>query len=163
MSNENQEAQNEFEAAAAARNAEIADAVSEYDNSRRPLVAGARYAFMAIVVVAVLSLLVWGGRNGMPGVWGVVLGTVIGGTFLFITIGLAYITAGKPPSVTAAVVLGGWLIKIAVLVLILVLIRDMDFYYNIAFFITIVLVTLVSLAAEAWGIAQENLTYVNPT
>jgi len=58
-------------------------------------------------VITVLSLLVWGGKNGMPGVWGVLLGAGISGTFVLLTVLGILFTARTSPSVTLAVVLGG--------------------------------------------------------
>lgn len=159
MSNENQEAQNEFEAAAAARNAEIADAVSKYDDSRRPLASAAKYGAMALAAMTVLSLAIWGGAKGMPGVWSVLLGALIGGGFVLLTVATVYMTAKTTPQMTGAIVLGGWILKVVVLIVILLIIRDLTFYDPVALFVTVVLALVVTLGAEVWGMAQENLTY----
>lgn len=113
-------------------------------------------------MITVLSLLVWGGKNGMPGVWGVLLGAGISGTFVLLTVLGILFTARTSPSVTLAVVLGGWLLKIVVLIGVLVVIRNLEFYDNMTFFVTVVLTLMVTLGAEVWGMSQSNLTYVQP-
>lgn len=136
--------------------------VSKYDDSRRPLLAAARSGVIALAVITVLSLLVWGGKYGMSGVWGVLLGAAISGGFVLITVLGVLFTARTTPSTTLAVVLGGWLLKIVVLIGILVVIRDLEFYHHLTFFVTVVLTLLVTLGAEVWGMSQSNLTYVQP-
>lgn len=135
---------------------------SKYDDSRRPLLAAARSCAIALAVITVLSLLVWGGKNGMPGVWGVLLGAGISGSFVLLTVLGILFTARTSPSVTLAVVLGGWLLKIVVLIGVLVVIRNLEFYDNMTFFVTVVLTLMVTLGAEVWGMSQSNLTYVQP-
>lgn len=133
---------------------------SKYDDPRIPLLAAARSGTIALGVLTVISLLVWGGKDGMPGVWGVVLGVAIGGGFVLLTVLSVLITAKSTPTMTGAVVMFGWLAKIVVLILILLIIKDMTFYDTMAFFVTVVLALVVTLGAEVWGMSQSNLTYV---
>ncbi len=133
--------------------------ISQYDDSRRPLAAAARTGALALLGVVVLSLLAWGGKEGMPGIWGVVLGGAIGGGFVLVTVLLIWATAKTTPTVTGAVVMGGWLVKIIVLIVILAVIDGMAFYDRWAFFVTVLLAMAVTLGAEMWGMSQENLTY----
>lgn len=144
------------QAAAAAANAE---AISQYDDSRRPLAAAAKTGALALVVAIVLSLLAWGGKSGMPGVWGVLVGGAIGGGFVLVTVLLVWATAKTTPAVTGAVVMGGWLLKIIVLIAILATIDGMSFYDRSALFVTVLLAMAVTLGAEMWGMSRENLTY----
>ncbi|MEJ5919488.1 hypothetical protein WG938_04170 [Corynebacterium sp. H113] len=134
--------------------------LSKYDDVRIPLLSAARSGALALVGLTVLSLLVWGGKEGMPGVWGVLLGAGIGGGFVLLTVLSVLFTAKTSPTTTGAVVMGGWLLKIVVLIGILLLIRDLEFYDTMAFFITVILALIVTLGAEVWGMAQSNLTYI---
>nr|WP_255549469.1 hypothetical protein [Corynebacterium sp. TAE3-ERU12] len=134
--------------------------MSKYDNSRRPLQSAAKYGALALAGAMLLSLLAWGGKEGMPGVWGVVLGTAIGGGFVLLTVLSVWFTAGTTPVVTGAVVMGSWLLKVVALILVLALINDMTFYDKNAFFVTVIVALIVTIGAEVWGMAQENLTYV---
>ena len=133
---------------------------SKYDDPRIPLLAAARSGAIALAVLTVASLLIWGGKDGMPGVWGVVLGAAIGGGFVLLTVASVLATAKSTPAMTGAVVMFGWLAKIVVLIIILVIIKDMEFYDPMAFFITVVLALIVTLGAEVWGMSQSNLTYI---
>lgn len=133
---------------------------SKYDDPRRPLLAAARTGIIALAVLTVGSLLVWGGKEGMPGVWGVLMGAGIGGGFVLLTVLSVLLTAKSTPTMTGAVVMFGWLLKIVVLILVLALIRNMEFYDTMTFFITVVLALIVTLGAEVWGMSQSNLTYV---
>lgn len=138
----------------------VAKPTSKYDDPRIPLLAAARSGAIALGVLTVISLLVWGGKEGMPGVWGVVLGAAIGGGFVLLTVVSVLVTAKSTPTMTGAVVMFGWLAKIVVLILILLAIRDLTFYDTMAFFVTVVLALIVTLGAEVWGMSQSNLTYV---
>ena len=54
------------------------------------------------------------------------------------------------------------MLKIVVLIGVLVVIRNLEFYDNMTFFVTVVLTLMVTLGAEVWGMSQSNLTYVQP-
>ncbi|ALA67095.1 hypothetical protein [Corynebacterium lactis] len=135
---------------------------SKYDDSRRPLLAAARAGAIALGMLTVLSLLVWGGKNGMAGVWGVLLGAAISGSFVLLTVLGVLFTAKTSPTTTLAVVMGGWLLKIVILIGVLIIIRNLQFYDHLTFFVTVVLTLVVTLGAEVWGMSQSNLTYVQP-
>ena len=70
-------------------------------------------------------------------------------------------TAHSTPSTTIAVVLGGWLIKLIVLIGVLAIIRDMDFYDTWALFLTVVVALIVTLGAEVWAVVTSRVTYVS--
>ena len=148
------------DAAGSSDSADVAKPMSKYDDPRIPLLAAARSGAIALAVLTVGSLLVWGGKDGIPGVWGVLLGAGIGGGFVLLTVVSVLVTAKSTPTMTGAVVMFGGLAKIVVLILILLVIRDMTFYDTMAFFVTVVLALIVTLGAEVWGMSQSNLTYV---
>ena len=120
-----------------------------------------RLGAIALVVITIASLAIWGGIAGLPGIWGVLIGAAIGGGFVLLTALSVLVTSGSTPSTTMAVVLGGWLIKIVVLILVLLLIRDLDFYHTMAMFVTVVLALLVVLGTEVWGVITSKVTYVS--
>ncbi|QCB28242.1 hypothetical protein [Corynebacterium endometrii] len=134
---------------------------SEFDDPRRPLIRAVRLGAIALVVITIASLAIWGGLAGLPGIWGVLIGAAIGGGFVLLTALSVLVTSGSTPSTTMAVVLGGWLIKIVVLILVLLLIRDLDFYHTMAMFVTVVLALLVVLGTEVWGVITSKVTYVS--
>lgn len=129
-------------------------------DSRRPLIRALKFGSAALVVVTIVSLALWGWQRGVPGLWGVLVGAVIGGGFVLLTVLSVLVTAGTSPATTGAVVLGGWLVKILVLIGVLVLIRPLDFYDTLALFVTIMAALVVVLGSEAWGVITSRATYV---
>ncbi|AKE38965.1 hypothetical protein NG00_00902 [Corynebacterium camporealensis] len=134
---------------------------SEYDDPRRPLQRAVRIGALALAVITVLSLVIWGWLRDLPGIWAVLIGAGIGGGFVLLTALSVLLTSGTSPSTTMAVVLGGWLLKIVLLIIVLLFIRDLTFYDNLAMFITVVLALLTTLAAEVWAVITSRVTYVS--
>lgn len=137
------------------------DTTSEYDDPRRPLLRAVRFGAIALVIITIGSLAVWGGVRDLPGIWGVLIGAAIGGGFVLLTAVSVLFTSSTNPATTGAVVLGGWLLKIVVLILVLALIRDMMFYDRMALLVTTVLALIAVLATEVWGVITARVTYVN--
>ncbi|MDY5785630.1 MULTISPECIES: hypothetical protein [unclassified Corynebacterium] len=137
----------------------VADA-SEFDNPRRPLTRALRLGGWMLLALTVASLMGWGAARGLPGIWAVLLGAVIGGGFVLLTAVSVLATSGATPSATMAVVLGGWLVKMVVLIIVLMLIRDLTFYDHTAFAVTTILSLIVVLGAEAWGVITSRVSYL---
>ena len=116
---------------------------------------------LALLVITVVSLAVWGGISGLPGIWGVLVGAAIGGGFVLFTALSVLLTANTTPVNTMAVVLGGWLLKVIVLVMVLLVIRDMDFYDTVALFVTVMLALFATLGTEVWAVVTSRVTYVS--
>ncbi|MDD7581571.1 hypothetical protein ACEE23_06790 [Corynebacterium sp. 32222D000AT] len=125
------------------------------------MVRAVRFGSMALAVVTVLSLVGWGWAKDLPGIWGVLLGAAIGGGFVLLTALSVLVTANSSPSTTMAVVLGGWLVKVVFLIIVLLAIRGMDFYDNVALFVTVILALIIVLGTEVWGIITSRVTYVS--
>ena len=115
------------------------DTDTDFEDQRRPLVRAVKFGALALAALTVISLVVWGLVGGAPGLWGVVIGAAIGGGFVLLTALSVLLTAGTSPSTTMAVVLGGWLLKIVLLVIVLLFIRDLDFFHRGALLTTVVL------------------------
>ncbi|MDO5076587.1 hypothetical protein [Corynebacterium sp.] len=135
---------------------------SEYDDPRRPLLRALRYGGYALVVICIASLALWGWVADLAGVWGVLLGAAIGGGFMLLTVLSVLVTSNTSPSVTGAVVLGGWLLKVIVLIIVLYLIQDLTFYHKWALLVTTVLALVAVLSSEVWGVITTKVTYVQP-
>ena len=116
---------------------------------------------IGLVVVTIASLAIWGGVRGLPGIWGVLVGAAIGGGFVLFTAVSVLLTARTTPSTTMAVVLGGWLHKVVILIMVLLLIKDLEFYDTMALFVTVLLALAVTLGTEVWGVITSNVTYVS--
>ena len=133
----------------------------DYDDHRRPLVRALRLGSSALLVVTIVSLMSWGGYQGLPGIWGVLIGAAIAGGFLLVTVASVLLTAPTTPTTTGAVVLGTWLMKVIVVLMVLVLIRDLTFYSHVAFFVTLLVALIVVLATEAYGVITSRVTYLS--
>lgn len=120
-----------------------------------------KYGWWALVVITIASLALWGGLRGLPGIWGVLLGAAVGGGFVLATALSVLMTSNTTPATTVAVVLGGWLVKIMVLLVVLFIIRHMYFYDHVAMFVTVLCALVAVLATEVWGIVTSNVTYTS--
>lgn len=135
--------------------------VDDFDDPVLPLKRALRFGSIALVAITIISLAVWGGMRGMPGIWGVLVGAGISGGFVLLTV-LSVLAASKTsPTNTIIVVMGSWLIKLLVLIVILAVIRDMDFYDKMALFVTVVMALIATLGTEAWGVVSARVSYVH--
>ncbi|MCT1683714.1 hypothetical protein [Corynebacterium appendicis] len=140
-------------------NAEAKD-VPEYEDPQAPLKRALKLGSGALVVLTIVSLAAWGAARDLPGIWGVLLGAAIGGSFVLLTVVSVLATANTTPSTTMAVVLGSWLVKLLVLIGLLMWLRTMDFYDTPALAVTMIAALVVVLATEVWGIMTTQAMYV---
>lgn len=139
---------------------EVKDANVMTDH-RRPLVRALKVAGWALVALTVVSLMAWGATRDLPGIWATLMGVAVGGGFVLSTALTVLATSNSTPNTTMAVVLGGWLLKIGLLVLFMLWIKGFDFYDHQAFGITTVAALVVALGAETWGTITTRTTYLD--
>ena len=135
--------------------------VAEYSDHRRPLVRALKAGGWALVAVTIISLMYWGQAREQPGILGVLLGVAIGGGFVLATAATVLATARSSPTTTMAVVLGGWLVKLAIVIVLLLWLRGFEFYDNAAFGVTTIVALVVALGAETWGIITSRTAYIS--
>jgi hypothetical protein len=116
----------------------------------------------AVVLVAVAVPVGWA-IAGVSGVWGAILGVTVPVVFLGITAAVALVTARLSPSTLGAAVLGSWLLKIVVLIVVLVAIDGRDFYARGVFFVVFLLGTAGFLLVEAFVVVRTKVPYVEPS
>ncbi|WP_245622201.1 hypothetical protein [Corynebacterium oculi] len=114
---------------------------------------------MALAGITVISLALWGWIAGLPGVWGVLVGAAVGGGFVLMTVASVLLTSRTSPQTTGAVVLGSWLLKLVLVMLVMWGISGLDFYDRWALLVTVVVVLVVVLASETWGVLTSRVTY----
>src|SRR5699024_3182668 len=134
---------------------------SSFDDPRVPLQRALRLGSIALAIITVLSLAIWGGVRGLPGIWGVIIGAAIGGGFVLITPALVLFNAKSAPSITMSVVLCGWLLDVERYNGVMMIIRDLEFYDTMSMFITVVLAMIAVLGTEVWGIITSRVTYIS--
>ena len=135
--------------------------VAEYSDHRRPLVRALKAGVWALLAVTILSLMYWGQARDQHGILGVLLGVAIGGGFVLATAATVLATAHSSPTTTMAVVLGGWLVKLAIVIVLLLWLRRFDFYDTVAFGVTTLAALVVALGAETWGIITSRTAYIS--
>lgn len=99
---------------------------------------------------------------GMPGVWGALLGVFVALVFSGTTIWSMIHTADKSPNYLMAVVLGAWLMKIVFLIIVIAVIRDLDFYNKIVFAIVLLIGAVGSAGLDILAVSKVRQPYVVP-
>lgn len=132
----------------------------EYEDPQAPLKRALKLGGWALIALTVVSLAIWGGLRDLPGIWGVLLGSAIGGGFVLLTVVSVLLTSNTTPATTMTVVLGSWLVKLLVLMGLLAWLRTMTFYDTTAFAVTVIAALVVVLATEVWGIMTTRTLYV---
>ncbi|MBZ2196313.1 hypothetical protein [Occultella gossypii] len=122
---------------------------------RRLLLAGAAIA----VVGAVVGLL----AAGLPGLWGALVAVAIGVLFTATTVAALYLVAGRGPELLQVVLLGGWIVKMGLLALVLLWLREQDFYSLPVFLVTLFVQVIASLVVELYTVVTAKIPYVSPT
>ena len=129
---------------------------------RRALAWGGLLAAIILVVSAVLGLVF----AGLPGLFGALVGTVMAVVFMGITaasILLANRFAGSDLFVGAffGIVLGGWLLKFIVFIVLVVLLRDADWLDTTVLFLSLVAGVIASLVVDVLVVAKSRMPYAS--
>lgn len=91
------------------------------------------------------------------------IGAAVGGGFILFT-ALGVLLTAKLPALTAgAVLLGTWLLKMILAMVVLFVLSDMDFYNKTALVLVIIMSLVVVLGAETYGVLGTKTPYVDPT
>jgi hypothetical protein len=122
---------------------------------RRVLRIGLLASVVALPVAVLIGYLV----AGASGAWGAAIGMGIAVGFFAITVGVALGTAGMDTTALGASVLGSWLIKMVLLIVVLVLLRDADFYSRPVLFISLLVGTIGTLVLEALVVTRTQVPY----
>lgn len=98
----------------------------------------------------------------LPGVWGALLAAALGLVFTIATVALLRFVAGRGPELLQVVLIGGWIVKMVLVVLVMLWLREQDFYHRGVFFGTLVVVVLGAVAIETWSVATAQIPHVEP-
>lgn len=127
-----------------------------------PMRAAVRYGLLGLLVLAVVSSIVSVLIAGLPGLWGALIGAAVGGGFILFT-ALGVLLTSKLPAMTAgAVLLGTWLLKLILAIIVMALLKPLDFYSKGALVLTIVFALIIVLGAETYGVLSQRALYVEP-
>lgn len=122
-----------------------------------------KWGVMGLIALAVVGALLGGLFAGKEGVYGAWIGAAVGGGFILFT-ALGVLLTAKLPALTAgAVLLGTWLLKMILAMVVLFVLSDMDFYNKTALVLVIIMSLVVVLGAETYGVLGTKTPYVDPT
>lgn len=122
-----------------------------------------RAVTLFVVAVAVLGAGVGLLVGGMPGLWGGLLGAGVAAFFSVTTAVIMVRTADRPMHVTNAWVIGAWLAKMLVLLVVLALLKDATFFHKGVFFVVLVVAVVGSMALEMWQLQRARIPVVDLT
>jgi len=100
--------------------------------------------------------------QGTPGVWGALLGAAVGGGFVLFTAVVVLATANAEPTTLAGILLGSWLLKLVLAIVVMVVLRGVDFYSRGTFVAVIALAVVGLLTVETRAVLRTNVAYVDP-
>lgn len=106
-----------------------------------------------IVVAAVIAVSV----VGMPGLWGALVGGAIGLFLSLLTILLMRQSADFPPMVVMAVAMGGFVVKLVVLLLMVVALRDVTALHTYSLGLTLLASIIAWAAAEVVAFRRTQI------
>lgn len=121
-----------------------------------------RDTVLLLGVLAVLGIGVGALVAGLPGVWGALVGVGLALVFSGTTVVAMLRTLHSPPHTMAAVVMGTWLAKVLVVVVVLALIRDQDFYSRGVLAAVLALGVVGSAVLDYRAVANGRVPYVEP-
>jgi hypothetical protein len=122
---------------------------------RRVLRIGLIASLVALPIAVLIGYLV----AGASGAWGAAIGMGIAIGFFTITVGIALVTAGMDATALGASVLGSWLVKMILLLVVLALLRDADFYSRRVLFVSLLVGTIGTLVLEALVVTRTRVPY----
>lgn len=113
-------------------------------------------AAVAVVGVGVGALVA-----GLPGVWGALVAAALGLLFMIATVATLRLIAGRGPELLQIVIFGGWIVKMVLVVLVMLWLRDLDFYDPRVLFGTLAAVVLGGIVVEIVSVATARIPYVD--
>ncbi len=134
--------------------------VSQVDDQQWPLRRALRNGTIALAVIGIASLSLWGALRDLPGLYGALIGIAIGGGFMLATVMSVLFTSRTSPAMTMGVVLGSWLVKAAVLLLLMLWLKGQDFYDATALGVTVLLTLIAVLATETFAVTRAQRLFV---
>lgn len=125
-----------------------------------PLRAALRYGLIGLVVLIVLASAIAAAMAGWSGVWGALLGAGIGGGFILTTAAVVLFGAKLPPGTAGLVMLGSWVGKMLVALVVIAILKNFDFYSRGALFLTVLGALIIVLGAETYGVLRQKVPTV---
>lgn len=122
-----------------------------------------RWGIVGLVALAVIGAAVASLVAGTAGLWGALIGVAVGGGFVLCTALAVLFTEKLPPATSGLILLGSWLLKMILAIVVLGLLKGMDFYSKGALAAVMVLALVIVLGAETYGLLKVKVPYVDTT
>jgi hypothetical protein len=126
----------------------------------RPMRAVLYWGLLAGALALVLGSAIGYLADGIPGVWGALLGGGLAVLFFTATVALSLATARLQPNWLGLAVIISWLLKTAALIIVLALLRAADFYSRPVFFGCLLIGTFGYLGMEVWIVSRTKVLYL---
>lgn len=121
-----------------------------------------RDLLVLIAVLTVLGVVLGAVLAGAPGAWGALVGAALALLFSGTTIWSMLRTVRSGLGETSALVMGAWLVKVVVLVVVLAVLRGMDFYDPRVLVVVLTLGVVGSAVADYRAVQASRTPYVVP-
>ena len=121
-----------------------------------------RDMLVLVGVLAVLGLGLGAVVGGLPGVWGAAIGVGIALVFSGSTVLVMLKTAGSSLTVAGGVLVATWLAKTLLLIIVIALLRDQDFYHRGALGVVAIVGVLGSALLDYRAASRGRVPYVQP-
>lgn len=127
-----------------------------------PLRAAVRYGVIGLITLTIVGSLVSYLLAGLPGLWGALIGSAVGGGFILFT-ALSVLFSARFNAMTAgALILGGWALKMLLALIVFATLANMTFYSQPALAVVVIAALLLVLGAETYGVLKQRVPYVSP-
>ncbi len=100
---------------------------------------------------------------GLPGVWGALIGAAIALVFSGTTTLSMLKTDTAAPGRMMAVIMGTWLGKLVVVIVVLAVLRGMDFYDRYVLAVVVAVAVIGSALLDYRAVSRGRVPYVSPT
>ncbi|ATL66009.1 hypothetical protein [Nocardia terpenica] len=125
-----------------------------------PLRAALRYGIAGLIVLVIVSAVLGSIFAGLPGLWGSLIGSAIGGFFILATAALVLFSAKLDSGIQGMVMLASWVGKLLVVLIVVAVLKQFDFYSRGTLFLTVVAALLIVLGAETYGLLRQRVPIV---
>ncbi|GGC12005.1 hypothetical protein [Cellulomonas carbonis] len=121
-----------------------------------------RDMLVLVAAVAVLGVGIGYALEGVPGVWGALIGAGVALVFSGTTVLSMLRTADASATTTGAVILGAWLVKMLLLVVLFAVLDDLTFYDREVLVVVVLAGVLGSVYLDYRAVRTGRVPYVEP-
>lgn len=133
---------------------------SRSDAHHQGLVKAFTSGIIALVAVSILGMVAAYFIADLKGLYGAAIGFAMGGAFVLLTIVIMVMTKTVKPTTSAAIMMGSWLVKIVIALVITRVLQPLDFYSKPALGCALIVALVIVLSVQTRVILRNNAPYV---